>query len=158
MFLPKMVRLRLAVQSANNCRFSSSRSSAWGTGTSHLRRYRPSSPSTPPFSLPLAGVKYSLLKPQCEGNAMIRSVSIRCSAQDLLHRGGQIVVAQPREHSGENRRTRVRDLQERLRTSRPALAHLPKVTTTTGQPQPCYDEIQFRKSASTRRIMTFVCG
>ena len=33
---------------------------ASGTGTRQLRRYQPSSPSTPPFSFPFAGLQYWL--------------------------------------------------------------------------------------------------
>ena len=58
--LPMIVRLRLATQSASTCWFRAVRSLASGTGTSKLRRNQSDSPSTPPFSLPLAGLQYSL--------------------------------------------------------------------------------------------------
>src|ERR1017187_2164837 len=77
MLLPLIVRSRWATHAANNCAFNAAKSLASGTGTNQLRRYQPSSPSTPPFSLPLAGLQYSLRYPQCERNAMIRSVSMR---------------------------------------------------------------------------------
>ena len=38
----------------------------------------------PPFSLPLAGLQYSLRYPQCERNAMIRSVSTRCRPRKIF--------------------------------------------------------------------------
>ena len=84
MVLPLMVRLRLVMQAVSNFSFSSARSRASGTGTRRLRRYQPSSPSTPPFSLPLAGLQYSLQKPQCEPKAMIRSVSTRCRPRRIF--------------------------------------------------------------------------
>src|ERR1017187_6650155 len=102
MFLPMMVRLRLAVQSSSSCRFRSSRSSAWGTGTSQLRPYPPSSPFHAAL-LVTAG--------RCAVLALETPVRAECdhalgfhalpSAQDLLHRGGQVVVAQGSEHAGE---------------------------------------------------------
>src|ERR1039457_3196389 len=94
MLLPLIVRSRWATHAANNCAFNAAKSLASGTGTKKLRRYQPSSPSTPPFSLRLAGLQYSLRYPQCERNAMIRSVSMRC-------RPRKIFLTRSEEHTSE---------------------------------------------------------
>ena len=57
---PWIVRLRFAAHAFSNCSFNAARLSASGTGVRQLRRNQPNSPSTPPFSFPLAGLQYSL--------------------------------------------------------------------------------------------------
>src|SRR5438874_6579270 len=96
--LPASVRLRFAIHLSSNCSFNASKVAASGTGVRQLRRNHPSSPSTPPFSFPFAGLQYALSYPQCERNAMMRSVSTRCR-QNLLHHTRHIVVAQCSEHA-----------------------------------------------------------
>ena len=112
---PAITRRSSCWHAARSWRFRSARSAASGTGTQWLRRKYPASPSMPPFSCGSAGVQNSASNRQCERNATKRAVSSAAmSAQDLLHRRGEVVIAQLAEHAAKVSERQFVRFQKRL--------------------------------------------